>query len=142
MIMRSETRTRTISETVYIANDGAEFKNYNDCHAHEVDLFNKKKELIDYRRIRKLDSWYPYVDYANPDTMDYFWYDIKTEEELKLFNETFNFINGLKDIKLPEIICVEINEDCECYWYTLSSMKETLNRLFNIVGYEIVKKGD
>ena len=45
--MRTETREIVKSETVYIANDGKEFKDENSCRIYEtrVDLRNKGKSV-------------------------------------------------------------------------------------------------
>lgn len=142
--MRIETRTKTVNEKIYIANDGTEFMTISDCREHESRLQNDKRKKIDHKRIEELDSCIPYMEYANSDSHDYFWYNIETEEELKMLNEAYYFVSDC-DAKLPEIICVETPgyKDCDgdCYWSTLSNMIEDLNTFFKNVGYEIVKKG-
>lgn len=142
--MKTETRTKVVNETIYIADDGTEFKTSIDCKEHERKQKNIKLDLIDNKRIRKLDNWIPYVEYANLDSHDYFWYNIETEDELKMLNEAYYFVADC-DAKLPEIICVETpgykDYDGDCYWSTLSGMISELNRFFDNVGYEIVKKG-
>ena len=142
--MRTEIRTKTVN--VYIANDGTEFMTISDCREYESRLQNDKREKIDHKRIEELDSCIPYMEYANPDSHDYFWYNIETEDELKMLNEAYYFVSDC-DAKLPEIICVEVEassymdyNSC-CYWFTLSNMIEDLNIFFKNVGYEIVKKG-
>lgn len=140
--MRTETRTMTVN--VYIANDGTEFMTISDCREYESRLQNDKREKIDHKRIEELDGCIPYMEYANPDSHDYFWYNIETEEELKILNEAYYFLADC-DAKLPEIICVETpvyeDYDGDCYWSTLSNMIEDLNIFFKNVGYKIVKKG-
>ena len=145
--MRTETRTKVVNETIYIADDGTEFKTSIDCKEHERKQKNIKLDLIDSKRIRKLDNWIPYVEYANLDSQDYFWYNIETEDELKMLNEAYYFVSDC-DAKLPAIICVETEAlgytdyNSDCYWSTLSNMIEDLNIFFKNVGYEIVKKGN
>ena len=142
--MRTETRTKTVNEKIYIANDGTEFKAISDCREYESKLQNNKRKKIDHKRIAELDNCIPYMEYANSDSHDYFWYNIETEEELKMLNEAYYFVSDC-DAKLPEIICVETpgykDYDGDCYWSTLSNMIEDLNIFFKNVGYEIVKKG-
>ena len=140
--MRTEVRTKTVKEIVYVANDGAEFKTSIDCRAYENEMHKEKRTLIDHKRIEKLDGWYPYIEFADLEDKEYYWYNIETEDELIMLVELYDLIVNLKSITLPEIICVEVDEDNECYWSVLSDMKKKLDDFFNIVGYEIVKKGD
>lgn len=140
--MRSETRTKAVKEIVYIANDGTEFKTGTDCRAYENKIHKEKRALIDHKRIEKLDGWYPYIEFADSEDKEYYWYNIETEDELIMLGEIYDLIGNLKSITLPETICVEVDEDNECYWSVLSDMKKKLDDFFNIVGYEIVKKGD
>ena len=145
--MRTETRTKTVNEKIYIANDGTEFMTISDCREHESRLQNDKRKKIDHKRIEEIDNCIPYMEYANSDSHDYFWYNIETEEELKMLNEAYHFVSDC-DVKLPAIICVEVEAldyldyNSDCYWSTLSNMIEDLNIFFKNVGYEIVKKGN
>ena len=145
--MRTETRTKTVNEKIYIANDGTEFKAISDCREYESKLQNNKRKKIDHKRIAELDNCIPYMEYANSDSHDYFWYNIETEDELKMLNEAYYFVSDC-DAKLPAIICVETEAlgytdyNSDCYWSTLSNMIKDLNIFFKNVGYEIVKKGN
>ena len=142
--MRTETRTKTVN--VYIANDGTEFMTIDECEEYESKLQNNKRKKIDHKRIAELDGCIPYMEYVNSDSHDYFWYNIETEEELKMLNEAYYFVSDC-DTELPETICVEVEAldyldyNSDCYWSTLSNMIENLNIFFKNVGYEIVKKG-
>lgn len=142
--MRIETRTKTVNETIYISDDGVPFNDMDSCIKHENKVNGTKRERIEHKRIKSLDNWYPYMEYVNPDCKEYFWYNIETEEELKMLNEAYCFVSDC-DTELPEIICVETPDykyyDDDCYWSTLSEMISDLNRFFDNVGYEIVRKG-
>lgn len=144
--MRTEIRTKTVNEKIYIANDGTEFMTIDECEEYESKLQNNKRKKIDHKRIAELDGCIPYMEYVNSDSHDYFWYNIETEEELKMLNEAYYFVSDC-DTELPETICVEVEAldyldyNSDCYWSTLSNMIENLNIFFKNVGYEIVKKG-
>lgn len=142
--MRTEIRTKTVNVTIYIADDGTEFKDVNSCREYEKNIKEDKRKRIEHKRIKKLDNWYPYMEYANPDYKEYIWYNIETEDELKMLNEAYYFVSDC-DAVLPEIICVEAPDyrdyDDDYYWSILSGMISDLNRFFDNVGYEIVKKG-
>ena len=144
--MRTEIRTKTVNEKIYIANDGTEFMTIDECKEYESGLQNNKRKKIDHKRIAELDGCIPYMEYVNSDSHDYFWYNIETEDELKMLNEAYYFVSDC-DAKLPAIICVETEAlgytdyNSDCYWSTLSNMIENLNIFFKNVGYEIVKKG-
>lgn len=47
--MRVETRKVTIEEEVYIAEDGTEFDDREDCEAHEILEKGRELPMIDYR---------------------------------------------------------------------------------------------
>lgn len=144
--MRTEIRTKTVNEKIYIANDDTEFMTIDECEEYESKLQNNKRKKIDHKRIAELDGCIPYMEYVNSDSHDYFWYNIETEEELKMLNEAYYFVSDC-DTELPETICVEVEAldyldyNSDCYWSTLSNMIENLNIFFKNVGYEIVKKG-
>lgn len=141
--MRIEERERVVKSVVFIADDGTEFDNSRECHKYEMNMAEDKKKLLEPKRIKGLDHWYPYEEYTDTQTHDYYWYNIETEEELNLLKQAYGFSSEDYNIPFPEIICVDSPEyDNHCWWSTLSSMISNLNEFFNITGYEIVKKGD
>lgn len=46
--MKTETRKVTVEQEVYIANDGQEFDNEDDCLSHERDLLEEKLEFYGF----------------------------------------------------------------------------------------------
>ena len=104
---QNETKRDIKQECVDIKEKIQRAKLYINKTKEEGELLqkNEESELYD-KRIEELDSCIPYMEYASPDSHDYFWYNIETEDELKMLNEAYYFVSDC-DAKLPAIICVE-----------------------------------
>lgn len=59
--MREETRQVIVEQTVFVANDGKEFDDEDDCKAYEVNCSAKNLEMYNYSNVKtdNIDNcWY------------------------------------------------------------------------------------
>ena len=137
--MRTEIKKRVIEEPVYIADDGKEFDNETLCILYENTLKDKDTVLIEKIEIEDARNLIPYEEYTNCDSYDYFWYRINTKEERILLEKFY----GLQIIcNIPAIICVEVGNDGDCYWYDFNSMVNEMNNLLRHFDYTIIKNDE
>lgn len=86
-----ETKTKKITKTVYIANDGTEFTNKNDCIYHEME---KKQENLE-KKVEKELGIKTQADF--PAMLNFRHYHeyklflIKNEQDLDLFIKTYEY---------------------------------------------------
>lgn len=143
--MRTEIKKRVIEEPVYIADDGKEFDNKTLCMLHDKKLLKDGTAvLIEKFEIKEARDCIPYGEYTNCDSYDYYWYKINTNEERMLLE---SFYDTTITCGIPATICIEVENDGDCYWYDFNSMVNEMNNLLRHFDYTIIKndksrKGD
>ena len=62
--MRTEIRQVVTEQEVYVADDGTEFTNRDDCEEHEVFLIGTRLKMYDYKFTKTTDvddCWYVHI---------------------------------------------------------------------------------
>lgn len=135
--MREEIRqevVRTTNVTVYIADDGTEFRGRGDCLRYEWEKL--KKPLLE--KLQKCEDAYgiPNCDggYVS-DCNDYEWYFIRNQEDIDILNDVYYI--GLTDKVIGEWVCVEIDEVNDAWYSTASDGIKYATDLLTKLGYKV-----
>ena len=141
---------RTIEETIYIASDGKEFNNMDDCEWHEKEL---EQEILEKEIERdlgiKTHADYPSLIDINV-TKEIRMFLIKDESDLDRFVEVFDwwFLDLENRIEVdkehfnyPEILMLldYVHGGGETGLYKLSRLSEQFNAMVDEVNYKIAE---
>lgn len=86
-----ETRIKTITKTVYVANDGTEFDNENNCICHEMELEQESLEKkVETELGIKTQADFPSMLNLR-EKHEYKLFLIKNEQDLDLFIEVYEY---------------------------------------------------
>lgn len=111
--MRIETRQVTVEQEVYIAEDGAEFDDEDDCEAYENALVGQRLKMYDYNEM-PCDSlgecWYVKLD---------------TQEEINSFMTLCDYMGVHRSgIKEPGVYMY--TEGTGCTWTNISEVIKSI----------------
>jgi len=113
----------TKTETIYVADDGKEFKNLYDCRDYEI---NKRYENIKKYELESLRSLVP-LDYDGmSDESGFVWYKVNNLEE---YNEIENAFSNMEwyhkhsPNSFPATFCIEDYNG----WLTMHYLDEIIN---------------
>ena len=135
--MREETRQEIVvcrDVTVYIADDGTEFKYRGECLTYEWEKF--KKPLLE--KLQKCDeaSGMPncnggYVSDCN----GYDWYFIRNQEDVDILNDVFGV--DISDTHIGEWVCIETDEGCDTWFTPAREGVQYATELLTKLGYKV-----
>ncbi|WP_243299126.1 hypothetical protein [Bacillus litorisediminis] len=111
-----ETKIKTITKTVYVANDGKEFDDEDNCLCHEQELAQEERE----RNIEKdlgfeTNANFPSMLNTNRSNHEYKLFLIKNESDLDRFVEIYEYwFTNLKNywevnketFVYPDVLCI------------------------------------
>lgn len=151
--MKVETRKemKEVLIDIFIADDGTEFKDINECSEYENDLKNEKLEkkfekfeIKELSGVPPLDTKASYIEGDN----DFKWFKVNNKEDVDLIDEVYRD-GAVEPKQYPDVICVEYREQgccCEGWSYFLSEMKEETIEFWKKFGlkvnFEEVKDND
>lgn len=110
--MRTETREVLVEQEVYIAEDGKEFDNEDDCHSHEMTIMERELKLYNTKFQRS--------------NLDRCWYAVlENEDDVKRFIELCNYDGiTLQGITKPGVYMYNDRQ-----WVPISELCDTLTNL-------------
>ena len=119
-------------ETVYIAEDGKQFYNPNDCIEYErTKNIEKAKSTIEYGV--NAEGMMPLDGYEHSESSRYYWFKPKNDEEFDLLLKAFDEQKMFDDRRYGKWICVE---DCygEYYFSYLEESEKYITELKKSLG--------
>lgn len=144
--MRRESKTRMveITDVTYIAYDGKEFTNEEDCKAYErgeerKDFIAKSEKLM----IEELNDTIPLVLDETVEYHNYRWYKLKDKNDYDILTKIYsdNYFN--EPTSYPAIMCVEVydyytdlHDGTACGW-TLDDCKADTIKFWKRHGYKV-----
>lgn len=144
MKVKEETKMVEQTVTLYVAEDGTEFRNKHECIKYEEEkaLENwivKAEEL----RIAELDDCLPLSnDGLINDNNIFRWYRLKSKEDFDIVENAYSKGCLSKPSTYPEVICVETcgyepYKD-DAYNYHLTDCKIMTEEFWKAMGYKVV----
>ena len=135
--MRKEVRKEVVlyrDVTVYVAEDGTEFKVKSECERYELEKL--KKPLLE--KLQKCDEVRGMANFNGEyisDLNEYEWYFIRNEEDMEILNKVFDL--NLKYDDIGEWICVEVGEGSDGWCTTASQGIEYATFILTRLGYKV-----
>lgn len=136
--MREEIRQEVVmtkNVTVYIADDGTEFKKKHECEDYEFEnitkaLLKKLQKCEDAEGLPNCNAGYV------SDCYEYNWYFIRNHEDVEILNEAYGL--GITDKYIGDWLCLETEGCCREAWFSTASegiayTKDLLTKL----GYKV-----
>lgn len=120
---------------MYVADDGTEFSNSNDCMNYEKRKNRESLTVIEQCKDAEGNPNFDGIEHL--DYYDYFWFKPKNAEEIELLQKVYPASDGgIDNSDIGKWICLETCEDSN--WYSrldegINYVRELLHRL----GYEM-----
>ena len=124
-----EMQTVITKQTVYVAEDGTEFRERHECLDYEWRKF-KKPLLAKLQRAEKADGLSNFSNSYTSDDYDYTWYKINTQEDADIIEEVYGI-----SVEVGKWVCIEDTND-DYYDSTLEDGLEYVKKLLDALGYE------
>lgn len=128
---------------IYIAEDGKEFEDKEECEKYEKKLaLDKAKKAIEKLELSTVRSTMPLSDDGYPSECNYFhWYKVNSDTDVELLNKVYR--DEIEEPSFyPEIICVETTEGpsdtiFDVYTYYLTNIKNDTINFWKKFGFDV-----
>ena len=144
--MRVKEETKMVEQTVtlYVAEDGTEFKSEHECRKYEeakaLEVFIEKAEVL---RIKEFDDYLPLTCNGLTDDCNVFrWYKLESKEDFDIVESAYGYRSCFsKPNSYPEVMCVETvgfepYED-DSYNYNMEEIKGVTKEFWKMLGYNV-----
>lgn len=135
--MRVETRQQEVvvkEQTVYVADDGTEFKNRWECERYEHEQIYKQL-LKNLQQCEDL-KWFPNFDGQEyPEHHDYKWYFVRNKDDVDILNRVYE--NLIDEYSIGKWICVEEDEDSGAWFSTIDDGISYATTVLTMLGYKV-----
>lgn len=144
MKVKKETKMVEQTITLYVAEDGKEFKSEHECRKYEEkkileSLIEKAEEL----RIKELDNCLPLTCNGLVNECNVFiWYKLESKEDFDIVESAYGYRSCFsKPNTYPEVMCVETcgfepYED-DSYNYNMEEIKGITKAFWKMLGYNV-----
>lgn len=128
MEIRVEKKIIEVEETVYIAEDGTEFKSETECNNYETKIKEIAiKEKASTLEIKDLFGVKPLLNTNLSEGHNFNWYKLETEEDAAVVSMLY-FCNetSIKSDAYPVIVCIESDDyyNLDTFVYYLPVIKQ------------------
>lgn len=137
--MKTETRIQTLQRVkrFYIADDGREFTEFNECLDWEVNMYLRQlKDSKDVIECKELLGYHPfnYIQDLTQHT-SFRWFKPLNKRGIELLNKAFPSANNtLSYLDIGKWVCVSYEPVKHNYcWYTLSESIKYANKLLALI---------
>ena len=137
--MREEKRQEKVvfqDVTVYIADDGTEFKNRWDCERYERERVYKPL-LEKLQRCKELDGYPNFDGQEYADHHDYCWYFIRDLDDLEILVKVYPESIDVDSRYVGKWICIEEDDDGNGWSSTIDYGIEYATKVLAKLGYKV-----
>ena len=139
--MRMETRRKEVmytNVTVYVADDGTEFKTSWECERYEHEQVYKPL-LEKLQRCEELDGYPNFDGQEYAEHHDYCWYFIRDLSDLVIIDKVYPDTTdvNLSDRYIGKWMCIETDDDGNGWSSTLDDGIEYATALLKKLGYKV-----
>ena len=139
--MKTEMRMQTVQRVkrFYIADDGREFTEFNECLDWEVNMYLRQlKDSKDVIECKELLDYHPFNYIQGPaEHTSFRWFKPLNKRGIELLNKTFPSADTLltySDIGKWVCVAYELPKHNYC-WYTLAESMRYVNRVLTLMDY-------
>lgn len=137
--MKTETRIQTLQRATrfYIADDGREFTEFNECLDWEVNMYLRQlKDSKDIIECKELLGYHPfnYIQDLTQHT-SFRWFNALNKRGIELLNKAFpSADNTLSYLDIGKWVCVSYEPSKHNYcWYTLYESLRYVNTVLALI---------
>lgn len=145
---RKEERIVVSNHEVYIANDGKEFDNRDECMKYEQELkLSEIEPAFEAMKIAELNGLAPITEDTEFPERDFWWFNLTSEDDYQLIERYYDACNIDTEYMTepdiyPAMVCIMESDDYVEMRYLGSIIMET-EWFFKRLGYtvELTKEG-
>ena len=137
--MKTEMRTQTVqrAKRFYIADDGREFTEFNECLDWEVNMYLRQlKDSKDIIECNELLGYYPFNSIQGPaEHTSFRWFRPLNKRGIELLNKTFPSADtSLTYSDIGKWVCVAYEPPKHNYcWYPFSESMRYVNKVLTLM---------
>lgn len=125
--------------TCYIAYDGKQFDNYNDCERYEACAVESYIQRL--YTVRSTGGMIPCDGYGyHPADDEYIWIYVRNHEDIMTMRsilEIYPSIDKVGDMDIGQWLCMEIDYENNIYINPLKNSIEYIREFLKFLGYDI-----